>query len=63
MTSILANWKTSLGGIILIALGAASSFLGVKVPGFNLDFTAALTAGLALLFAKDGNVTGGTTPR
>lgn len=60
MNFILNNWKTSLTGLIIIALGAASSFLGIKIPGFNLDFLAALTAGIGLLIAKDGNVTGGT---
>ena len=31
------------------------------LPGFNMDFGPALTASLALLLAKDSNVTGGTT--
>jgi len=53
MQNIFTNWKTSLGGVILIAVGALGTFLGVKVPGFSMDFGAALTAGLALIFAKD----------
>ena len=63
MASLLTNWKTGLAGLIIIALGALSSFLGVHVPGFNMDFGAALTTGIALILAKDSNVTGGTTPQ
>lgn len=58
MNFILTNWKTSLGGLILIVLGALSTFLGVKVPGFTMDFGTAFVAGIALLTAKDGNVSG-----
>jgi len=60
MQALFSNWKTSLGGLVLIVLGAANTFLGIHVPGFDMGFSAALTAGLALIFAKDGNVTGGT---
>lgn len=59
MQSILTNWKTSLGGLVLIVIGALSTFVGVKVPGFNMDFGSALAAGIALMMAKDSNVTGG----
>jgi hypothetical protein len=61
MNFIMSNWKTSLTGLVIIALGAASTFLGIKIPGFNMDFLAALTAGIGLIIAKDGNVTGGTS--
>lgn len=63
MSSLLTNWKTSLTGLIIIALGAAGTFAGIKIPGFSLDFLTALTVGTGLLFAKDSNVTGGTTPQ
>ena len=63
MSSLLTNWKTGLAGVIIILLGALSSFLGISVPGFNMDFGAALTTGIALILAKDSNVTGGTTPQ
>ena len=59
--NFLTNWKTSAGGFILILMGALSTFVGVKIPGFNMDFGSALAAGLALIMAKDSNVTGGTT--
>ena len=53
MSAILINWRTSLGGIILIAVAALHQFFGVNVPGFSMDLGAALTAGLALLLAQD----------
>ncbi len=60
MNYIAKNWKTSLSGAIIIALGALNTFLGLHVPGFNLDFTAALAAGVGLILARDGDLTGGT---
>jgi hypothetical protein len=59
--SFLTNWKTSAGGLILIVMGALHTFLGINIPGFGMDFGSAMAAGLALIFAKDQNVTGGTT--
>lgn len=56
------NWKTTVAGLVTIALGALSTFAGVRIPGFNLDFMSALIPGVGLIMAKDGNVTGGTTP-
>jgi hypothetical protein len=59
-----ANWKTTGGGILTIALGALSLF-GVKIAGTApVDPQVALamiTGGLGVLFAKDHNVTGGDT--
>jgi hypothetical protein len=49
----LANWQTTAAGVIVIALGAARSFLGIEVPGFSLDFIAALPVGVGLILAKD----------
>jgi hypothetical protein len=60
MNFIVTNWKTSAAGLIVILLGALGTFAGIKVPGFDLEFLAALTAGIGLILAKDGNVTGGT---
>lgn len=51
--SILTNWKTSLGGVILIIVAILHQFLGINVPGFTMDIGAALAAGLALIFAGD----------
>jgi hypothetical protein len=53
MKSIFSNWQTTAAGVIVIALGAANTFLGIHVPGFSLDFVAALPVGVGLIFAKD----------
>jgi hypothetical protein len=53
MRSLFANWQTTAAGVIVIALGAAKTFLGIEVPGFSLDFVAALPVGLGLILAKD----------
>ena len=61
MKNFATNWKTSLGGGMTAAIGIASLF-GVSVGSQPIDPTVALgmiTGGLSLLFAKDGNVTGG----
>ena len=62
MASILANWKTSLTGAIILLIAALHTFLGINVPG-ALDFGPALTLAIGLFLAKDSNVTGGTTPQ
>jgi len=58
MSYIITNWKTSLSGAIVIALGAMHTFLGIDIPGFTLDFLGALPVGAGLILAKDANVTG-----
>lgn len=65
MKSLLTNWKTSLAGGLAILLPALHTFLGLDIPGIPVpDFGAGtLTLGLGLLFAKDGNVTGGNVPQ
>lgn len=56
LVNILVNWKTSLGGIGLIALGVADAFnKGPNGPGAAW---AEIVAGFTALMAKDGNVTG-----
>jgi hypothetical protein len=66
MSSLAANWKTTAGGALTLLLGVLS-LLGVKVAGAApIDPQVALTmitGGFGLLFAKDSNVTGGTTPQ
>lgn len=63
------NWKTTIGGLLTAAMGAAS-LAGFKVGNAPVDPLTAIgmiTGGVGLAFAKDGNVTGGTvaqpTPR
>jgi hypothetical protein len=58
MKSIAANWQTTTAGLIVIALGAAHTFLGIDVPGFSLDFITALPVGAGLILAKDAAVAG-----
>lgn len=51
------NWKTSLVGGILILAGVALSCTGNVPVGATV-----VTMGVGFLMAKDGDVTGGTTP-
>jgi len=53
MQSILTNWRTSAGGVILIAIGVFELAANVHVPGFQMEPGAAIVAGLSLLMAKD----------
>ena len=57
MKSIAINWKTSATGIAAV-LGAIAHMLTTRTIGAE-DITAIFT-GVGLIFAKDGNVTGGT---
>jgi hypothetical protein len=62
--SFVKNWKTGLSGAALI-LGALADLATAAASGvwdgnrLLADLTA-LGSGLGLIFAKDGNVTGGT---
>jgi hypothetical protein len=61
LSHISANWKTTASGVGLLALAALHTFAGVDVPGIPaMDFGTALPLSIGLIFAKDGNVTGGT---
>ena len=64
MKSFLANWKTTVTGAGMILLGV-SSLLGVTIgaPMSPDAAIASIMGGLGLLFAKDGDVTGGTKPQ
>lgn len=59
------NWKTTSAGIIMI-IGGICTLIFVNKPITPEAITGAATAilgGLGLMFAKDSNVTGGTTPQ
>jgi hypothetical protein len=62
--SFTINWKTSLAGVAAI-MGAVGSVITMFSTGhwdgaqLLLDWTG-LSTGIGLIFAKDGNVTGGT---
>ncbi len=64
MKSFLANWKTTASGVALV-LGALADLTTQASSGawdgtrLMADFTAFM-GGVGLVFAKDGNVTGGT---
>lgn len=63
MKSFFANWKTTAAGIAAV-LGAASHIINGFVNGdWSMNSVtadlAAISAGIGLIFAKDGNVTGG----
>lgn len=60
--SILKNWKTSAAGAMMI-VGGILSLLGVKTGIDPAAAGASILAGFGLIFAKDGNVTGGTNPQ
>jgi len=53
MSTILANWKTSLSGLILILIGLMSILFDYHVPGFTQDAGTAIATGIGLLLAKD----------
>lgn len=57
------NWKTSLGGLGMVLTGLADIVRGLTSDVSAIHWEAdivAITGGLGLLFAKDGNVTGGS---
>lgn len=53
------NWKTTLAGVSMLLSGIV---LIVSEKNYASGVTA-IIAGIGLVFAKDGNVTGGTTPQ
>jgi hypothetical protein len=56
MNYILKNWKTSLAGLVSIALAVTETWL----PEYRGTLTSAIAVltGMGLLAAKDGNQTG-----
>ena len=61
------NWKTTSSGIALIVGGIVSIYFANKTNNVNeATITACVTSvlgGIGLIFAKDNNVTGGSTPQ
>lgn len=53
---ILANWKTSAAGAALVLKG----ILGLLGYGDSTTAVADIVMGVGLIFAKDGNITGGS---
>lgn len=63
MKNFLSNWKTTAAGAAAIFGAIASVLTQASTKSWSMeqlmtDFTAA-SAGVGLIFAKDGNVTGG----
>lgn len=58
------NWKTTSTGITMVVGGIVGFYFAIKNNSVNEGtVTGCLTAvlgGIGLIFAKDGNVTGGT---
>ena len=53
LTAILANWKTTAAGLIILAAAVLHS-LGVDVPGFSgLDLGQAIIIAAGLILAHD----------
>lgn len=66
MKNFFSNWKTTSAGVGMILTGLTGLLHQVnpEVPGPDLSTSLmSIVAGLGLLFAKDGNVTGGSTPQ
>jgi hypothetical protein len=61
-TPSFASWKTTLTGIASLLIGAMQTYHHTVILDALKDpqVLLALAVGLGLLFAKDGNVTGGT---
>ena len=55
------NWKTTLAGVIVAATGIAVSLHYISQEVATAIIT--IAGALGLVAAKDGNVTGGTTPQ
>ena len=58
------NWKTTLAGVATLIGGLANAFLEYNTGGLSAvnlaTLSAAITAGLGLIIAKDHDATGGT---
>lgn len=64
MKNFWTNWKTTSSGILLVIGSVAGLFFvpAITLPVIMTAATGTL-GGVGLIFAKDGNVTGGTTPQ
>lgn len=61
----ITNWKTSLGGIAAILTGLGAGAHAISTGDLSSAYASipAILSGLALMGAKDNNVTGGTVPQ
>jgi hypothetical protein len=67
MKSFFINWKTAWAGVLAIASALGSIASMAKSNTWDMAAlgvaTSGIAAGFGLIFAKDANVTGGTTPQ
>lgn len=67
LKSFSINWKTTWAGLTAIGLGigaiAGMAKSGVWEGNALLAAFSSISSGVGLIFAKDGNVTGGTVPQ
>lgn len=65
MKNFAASWKTTSAGIIMIIAAMFGLYTAYKSNTLNETTLTAgvggILGGIGLIFAKDGNVTGGTT--
>ena len=64
---LMKSWKTTSAGVATILAGSAAMVQCLTAETISMECLLASLAligpGVGLLFAKDGNVTGGTTPQ
>ena len=61
MQNILTNWKTSVAGLIVIAMGLLG-LVGIHVPGFtDPGLGVDLTVGIGLIVSSDSSTTAAKT--
>jgi len=60
MKSLAKNWKTTLAGVIALAITAVHIFDPALLTNSTYLTIVSVLGGLGLISAKDGNVTGGT---
>jgi uncharacterized membrane protein len=60
---MIKSWKTTLAGVLSIAPQLLHTFYPTVVTAEVANSLTGLFVALGLIAAKDGNVTGGTTPQ
>lgn len=63
MKNFFTSWKTTTAGLasIMTGLSGLLHWINPEIPGPDISVAlASFSAGFGLLFAKDGNVTGGS---
>jgi hypothetical protein len=61
MKSLLANWKTTLAGVIALVIQIGPVLWPTVITPAVANTISVISASIGVVVAKDGNVTGGTT--